>query len=84
MRNTLLNLRQVAEILSVSYERITSMARQNLLPIVRMGRQVRVDPEALEVYIAGGGKALAGGWRKEVSRQSLEHQARAAGIEVES
>jgi hypothetical protein len=41
------------------------MIRRGILPGVRLGRQVRIDPEALAAFIETGGKALPGGWRRE-------------------
>jgi excisionase family DNA binding protein len=60
----LLNLQQLAEILGVTYARACELAREGVLPVVRLGRQVRVDPDALASFIADGGKALPGGWRR--------------------
>lgn len=61
----LLTLKQAAEILNVSYLRACQLSRENILPVVRLGKQLRVDPAQLEAFIAGGGKPLAGGWRKQ-------------------
>jgi excisionase family DNA binding protein len=61
----LLTLTEVAKILRVKYARATDLARSNILPVVRLGRQVRVDQRALDAFIAGGGKALPGGWRRD-------------------
>lgn len=60
----LLSLREVAEILSVTPARAAALARENLLPVVRLGRQIRVHPEQLQRFIENGGKALPGGWRR--------------------
>ena len=65
MRRELLTLRQCEQILKVSYARAAELARRGLLPTVRLGRQVRVDPDQLEAFIAKGGKPLPGGWRRE-------------------
>jgi len=45
--------------------RVHELARQGLLPAVRLGRQVRFDPDAIDEFITSGGKALDGGWRRE-------------------
>lgn len=62
----LLTLVEVAEILGVKYPRAADLARQGILPVVRLGRTVRVDPAALAKFIAEGGKSLSGGWRREL------------------
>ena len=63
--DALLTVPQVARLLNVSEARTRELARQNLLPVVRLGRQLRFDPDALEAWIADGGQALPGGWRRE-------------------
>lgn len=61
----LITLKEAAKTLGVTYARADELARQDLIPVVRLGRQVRLSPEALEDFIRGGGKTLEGGWRKE-------------------
>ncbi len=61
----LLQIRSVAKILDVSEDRVYTLAREGILPHVRLGRQIRVDSQVLEEFIRGGGKALPGGWRRE-------------------
>ena len=58
MKQRLMKMRQVATILGVSEDRAYVMAREGLLPIVRMGRQVRVDKRALEEWINAGGRRV--------------------------
>jgi excisionase family DNA binding protein len=67
MSKSLLTLEQVAEALSVSYARASQLAREGILPVVRLGRQYRVDPERLAEFVAGGGRPLPGGWRREAA-----------------
>ena len=55
--NPLLRAEKVAELLGVSTFRIYEMARLGLLPAVRMGRQLRFDPDALRAWIAAGGSS---------------------------
>jgi excisionase family DNA binding protein len=59
-----LTLQEAAEVLQVSYHRAAELARQGLLPVIRLGRQIRVCPDQLEAFIAKGGRALPGGWRR--------------------
>jgi excisionase family DNA binding protein len=61
-----LTLKQTAEILQIKYQRAAEMARTGLLPVIRLGRQVRVCPDQLEAFMAQGGRALPGGWRRQV------------------
>jgi excisionase family DNA binding protein len=60
----LLTLEQLAEVFGVTYARAAELARENVIPVVRLGPQIRVDPNALERFIADGGKALPGGWKR--------------------
>lgn len=66
MGKELLTLTQAARVLKVGYPRAAELAREGVIPVVRLGRQVRVDPDQLTEFISSGGKALPGGWRKEV------------------
>jgi excisionase family DNA binding protein len=60
----LLTLEQLAEVLGVSYARAAELARRNMIPTVRLGRQIRIDPGRFEEFIASGGRALPGGWKR--------------------
>jgi putative molybdopterin biosynthesis protein len=51
----LLTAKQVAPILQVTEARVYEMSRENILPTVRMGRQVRYDEETLRNWIKAGG-----------------------------
>jgi hypothetical protein len=64
MPDRLLTLAETAQRLSITYARAAEMARLGLLPVVRLGRQIRVCPERLASWIANGGEPLPGGWRK--------------------
>jgi len=58
----------VAPILDVTTERVYEMSRNGTLPVgvvVRLGRQVRIDEDRLREWIAAGGNALPGGWRRQ-------------------
>ena len=72
MRRSLLRVPRVAEILDLTPARIYELVREGVLPAVRLGRQVRIDPEALEAWIDSGGQSLPGGWRRvhETSERS--------------
>lgn len=57
-KKTLLEIPEVAERLSVSRARAYELARNGLLPVVRLGRQLRVDPEQLDEWLKAGGRGL--------------------------
>lgn len=61
----LLTVKEVAELLSVGAPRIYEMAKQGILPSVRLGRQIRFSEQALQDWIANGGQSLPGGWRRD-------------------
>lgn len=67
---SLLRISEVAGILNVSVARCYDMARNRILPVVRLGRQLRVDADKLEQWIGDGGQALAGGWRRTETDES--------------
>ena len=62
-QKNLLTIPEVAPILRVSLQRCYEMARTGILPVVRLGRQLRIDREKLAEWINGGGRSLDGGWR---------------------
>ena len=63
----LLKAKTVAKVLDVSEARAYELMREEIVPAVRLGRQVRVSEDDLKRFIADGGKALPGGWRRESS-----------------
>ena len=67
MSDDLITLRKTARILGVRESRAAELARQGILPVVRLGRQVRVDPHRLATFIQAGGQPLSGGWRRKAS-----------------
>lgn len=61
----LMTMREVRDVLNVPLARVYDLARQGVLPVVRLGRQLRVDEDVLREWIRSGGQSLPGGWRKE-------------------
>ena len=61
----LLTVDEVSDLLRVHRGRVYELVRAGGLPVVRLGRQIRVSGEALERWIEQGGQALPGGWRRE-------------------
>lgn len=56
-----------AQRLGITEARTYQLIREGILPegvVVRLGRQIRIDPDELESFIRNGGKSLPGGWRK--------------------
>jgi excisionase family DNA binding protein len=54
-------------VLGISAQRTYELVRTGVMPpgvAVRLGRQVRIDEEALRAWIHAGGQALPGGWRR--------------------
>jgi excisionase family DNA binding protein len=62
---SLLTAQQVAVLLQVPKARVYELAREGLIPAVRLGRQIRVSASALDDWIADGGQALPDGWRRD-------------------
>lgn len=60
----LLRIDEVAKILAVSKERAYELTRSGAIPVVRIGRQLRVDPHVLEEWLRRGGKPIASGSRR--------------------
>ncbi len=56
---------EVADILGVRVHRVYELARQGIIPVVKIGRQLRFSPERIQEFIESGGKALPGGWKRE-------------------
>jgi excisionase family DNA binding protein len=44
--------------------RLYQMARDGLIPHIRLGRSVRFDRARVNEWLANGGTALPGGWRR--------------------
>jgi excisionase family DNA binding protein len=63
----LLTIKKIALRLGITEARGYELARANILPVVRLGRQIRIDPDALEEFIKQGGQALPGGWKREAN-----------------
>jgi excisionase family DNA binding protein len=57
----LLTASEVAARLRVPLPRVYELARTGTIPVVRLGRQVRIPSHALQAWIASGGKPLRDG-----------------------
>ena len=54
----MLKAEEVADLLRVPRARAYELARQGLLPCVRLGRQVRFDADVVRKWAAQGGRQL--------------------------
>jgi excisionase family DNA binding protein len=55
----LLTAKEVSVAMRIPLARVYELARQNLMPCVRMGRQIRFDENALREWAARGGKVAS-------------------------
>jgi excisionase family DNA binding protein len=60
----LLTMKEVALRLGISLQRTYEMGRLGLLPVVRLGRQIRVEEGRLASWIENGGRGLPGAWKR--------------------
>jgi len=63
--NKLYTASEMAGILNFKENRIYELVRENILPAVFVGRQIRFSGEAIEEFIGNGGKRYPGGWKRE-------------------
>jgi len=61
----LLKVKEVAELFNISADRVYTLAREGIIPSVRLGRQLRFSTTALDKFIAEGGKSLPDRWKRE-------------------
>lgn len=64
-RPRLVGVEWVATRVGIAEARAYMLAREGILPCIRIGRIVRFDPEQVEDFISGGGASWDHGWRKE-------------------
>lgn len=55
---TLLKSREAAEKLSINEDRLYAYTREGILPVVKIGRQLRWSDEALNEFIQSGGRGF--------------------------
>ncbi len=65
MLEKLVTAEEIADKLGLRPGHILALAREGIVPAVRFGRRVRFSPTAIEHFVAEGGCALDGGWRRE-------------------
>ena len=57
-------MKEVALRLGISIQRAYEMGRLGLLPVVRLGRQLRVEEGRLASWVENGVRGLPGGWKR--------------------
>src|SRR5215469_16071695 len=60
---------ELRRLIPLSRQGLYSAARQGLIPHVRCGRRIFFDKTQIEAWIAAGGTALPGGWRRKADTQ---------------
>ena len=61
MPEKLLRMQEVAALIDTSLPRAYELVRQGIIPgVVRLGRQIRVNPDVLAKWITQGGDISAG------------------------
>ena len=63
----IVSVKPVAELLAVTPARVYDLAQRDIIPHIKLGRQVRFDLDKIEAWLESGGEALPGGWRQEVA-----------------
>lgn len=58
---------EVAEILRLRQNRVYEAIRQELLPCVHIGRQVRIEKQAFQDWVARGGQTHHDHWKSQAS-----------------
>lgn len=66
----LLRVREVAALLQVEPARVYQLVREGLLPVVRLGRSVRVHPGELDRWARRGGRQLADDREREAAQRT--------------
>ena len=62
----------VAARLGVTKQRVYDLAREGIIPHVRLGRSIRFAQEDIEDFVRNGGKSWVGRWRKSSAPQSVD------------
>ncbi len=62
---SLLKSKEAAEKLTINEDRLYAYTREGILPVVKIGRQLRWAESALDEFIRSGGRSFQGGWKKE-------------------
>lgn len=84
MRQRLVKAPEIRKLLDLdSAARVYDLARQGILPgVVRLGRQIRFDLDKVLEFVATGGQALSGGWRRAAAPSTSHTTAHPASPHV--
>lgn len=61
-----IDAKTLARAFGVPVGTVYALAREGVIPSVRLGRTLRFDVDQLEAFVQAGGAGFAGGWRREV------------------
>ena len=64
----LISAETLAPHLGISKARLYLLAKDEIVPSVRLGRSVRFDLGQIREWVEGGGKCYPGGWRRDPVR----------------
>ena len=62
----MLTVAEAAAVLRLSVGAAYQLIRADVLPACRIGRSLRVSERELAAFVAAGGQAWPGGWRKAI------------------
>ena len=81
----LIDAQGAGDILNLRIKQVYMLAKQGIVPAVRVGRLLRFDPVALRRWIAEGGQGFEAGWKRQPN-ESRDPATRAgeSGSEVEA
>jgi len=65
MQTEIFTTQELARLLKVHPYRVAELARQNLIPHFRLGRQLRFEAASIRAFIESGGRTLPGGWKRK-------------------
>lgn len=61
----MLTVDEVAAMLRLPRGAVYRLASEHRIPVVRIGKRVRIPADSLQAWIEAGGAPLPGGWRRE-------------------
>jgi len=61
----LIKVHDLAEQWSLSEDRIYTLAREGIIPSIRIGRTLRFSPSAIQEFLSNGGKSLSDEGKRE-------------------
>lgn len=67
----LIDVDEAAALLNLKVPQLYALVRADIVPVVRIGRKVMFSPAVLRDWVAAGGSAFAGGWRR-AAKESQE------------